>query len=154
LSRVNAAYEDVASKFWEHFLYIANAINNVGKNNISIWNEEDGFYYDVLKFPDGGSFPMKVRSMVGLIPMFAVESLEPELMEKLPGFTRRMEWFIENREDLVSNVASMRTEGRKDRRLMAIVDEERLKRILKIMLDEDEFLSDYGIRALSRYHKE
>ena len=154
LSRVNAAYEDVASKFWEHFLYIANAINNVGKSNISIWNEEDGFYYDVLKFPEGGSFPMKVRSMVGLIPLFAVESLEPELLNRLPGFKRRMNWFIENREDLVSNVASMRTRGRKDRRLMAIVDEERLKRILKIMLDENEFLSDYGIRALSRFHKD
>ncbi|HET7897144.1 MAG TPA: glucosidase, partial [Flavisolibacter sp.] len=100
LSRVNAAYEDVASKFWEHFLYIANAINNVGKHNISIWNEEDGFYYDVLKFPEGGSFPMKVRSMVGLIPLFAVETLEPELLNKLPGFKRRMNWFIDNRKDL------------------------------------------------------
>ncbi|MBI3652881.1 MAG: glucosidase [Acidobacteria bacterium] len=152
LSRVNPAYEDVASKFWEHFLYIAYAINNLGKDGKSIWNEEDGFYYDLLRFPDGSSFPLKIRSMVGLIPLFAVETLEPEVMNKLQGFKRRMDWFIENREDLTSNVACMRTTGRKERRLLAVVDEERLRRVLKFMLDENEFLSPHGIRALSRYH--
>jgi hypothetical protein len=152
LSRINTAYEDVASKFWEHFLYIAYAINNLGKDGQSIWNEEDGFYYDLLRFPDGSSFPMKIRSMVGLIPLFAIETLEPEVMDKLQGFKRRMDWFIENRQDLTSNVACMRTTGRKERRLMAVVDEERLRRVLRFMLDENEFLSPYGIRALSRYH--
>jgi hypothetical protein len=152
LSRVNPAYEDVASKFWEHFLYIANAINNLGPDNKSIWNEEDGFYYDLLRFPDRSSFPMKIRSMVGLIPLFAIETLEPEMLDKLPGFKRRMDWFIENRHDLTSNVACMRTTGRRERRLLAVVDEERLRRVLQVMLDENEFLSPHGIRALSRYH--
>jgi hypothetical protein len=152
LSRINPAYEDVASKFWEHFLYIAYAINNLGTDNQSIWNEEDGFYYDLLRFPDGSSFPMKIRSMVGLIPLFAIETLEPEVMDKLQGFKRRMDWFIENRQDLTSNVACMRTTGRKERRLMAVVDEERLRRVLRFMLDENEFLSPHGVRALSRYH--
>jgi hypothetical protein len=151
LSRVNPAYEDVASKFWEHFLYIANAINNLGPDNKSIWNEEDGFYYDLLRFPDRSSFPMKIRSMVGLIPLFAIETLEPEMLDKLPGFKRRMDWFIENRHDLTDNVACMRTTGRRERRLLAVVDEERLRRVLQVMLDENEFLS-HGIRALSRYH--
>jgi hypothetical protein len=154
LSRVNPAYEDVASKFWEHFLYIANAINNLGPDNKSIWNEEDGFYYDLLRFPDRSSFPMKIRSMVGLIPLFAIETLEPEMLDKLPGFKRRMDWFIENREDLTSNVACMRTTGRRERRLLAVVDEDRLRRVLQIMLDENEFLSPHGIRALSRFHQD
>jgi hypothetical protein len=152
LSRVNPAYEDVASKFWEHFLYIAHAINNMGDDDKSIWNEEDGFYYDLLRFPDGSSFPLKIHSMVGLIPLFAVETLEPELLDRLPGFKRRMDWFIENRQDLTDNVACMRTTGRRDRRLLAIVDEERLRRVLHVMLDENEFLSPHGIRALSRFH--
>jgi hypothetical protein len=152
LSRVNPAYEDVASKFWEHFLYIANAINNLGPDNKSIWNEEDGFYYDLLRFPDRSSFPMKIRSMVGLIPLFAIETLEPEMLDRLPGFKRRMDWFIENRHDLTDNVACMRTTGRRERRLLAVVDEDRLRRVLQLMLDENEFLSPHGIRALSRYH--
>jgi hypothetical protein len=91
----NPAYEDVASKFWEHFLYIANAINHLGDENNRLWNEEDGFYYDVLCMPGFGGFPMKVRSMVGLIPLFAVETLEPEILNRLPEFKRRLEWFIE-----------------------------------------------------------
>jgi hypothetical protein len=153
LSRVNPAYEDVASKFWEHFLYIAHAINNMGGDGKSIWNEEDGFYYDLLRFPDGSSFPLKIHSMVGLIPLFAVETLEPELLDRLPGFKRRMDWFIENRQDLTDNVACMRTTGRRDRRLLAVVDEERLRRVLQVMLDENEFLSPHGIRALSRFHQ-
>ncbi|MEW6131409.1 MAG: glucosidase [Acidobacteriota bacterium] len=152
LSRIDPAYEDVASKFWEHFLYIAHAINNIGEDRQSIWNEEDGFYYDLLHFTDGDVFPLKIRSMVGLIPLFAVETLEPEVLERLHGFKRRMEWFIDNRKDLIDNVACMRTQGRHERRLLAIVDQDRLRRVLKIMLDEKEFLSPHGIRALSRFH--
>ncbi|MBV9956939.1 MAG: glucosidase, partial [Acidobacteria bacterium] len=148
------AYEDVASKFWEHFIYIAHAMNHLGHDNMELWDEEDGFYYDVLHLPDGTHFPIKLRSMVGLIPLFAVGTLEPEIVDKLKGFERRLEWFINNRPDLTSDVAAMHLPGRKERRLLAILDQDKLRRVLKVMLDEEEFLSPYGIRALSRYHKE
>ena len=154
LAMQDPAYEDVASKFWEHFIYIAYAMNHLGHDGQGLWNKEDGFFYDVLKFPDGGHFPVKVRSMVGLIPLFAVETLEPGLLERLPGFKRRMDWFIDNRPDLTANVASMRTSGMAERRLLSIVDAEQLRRMLQIMLDEQEFLSPHGIRALSRRHRD
>jgi hypothetical protein len=152
LAAGNPAYEDVASKFWEHFLYIAHAMNNRGDEGICLWDEEDGFFYDVLHLPDGGQHPLKVRSMVGLIPLFAVETIEPDILDKLPAFKRRMEWFIANRPDLTRNVACMRTPGQGERRLLSVVWPERLRRVLQVMLDEGEFLSDYGIRALSRRH--
>jgi hypothetical protein len=154
LAKEDSAYEDVASKFWEHFLYIAKAMNNLGEDDISLWNEEDGFYYDALHLPGQSSFPMKVRSMVGLIPLFAVETLEPEVMKRLPGFKKRLEWFIDNRPDLIGNVACMRTPGMEERRLLSVVTQARLRRVLKVMLDENEFLSPYGIRALSRFHRD
>src|SRR5712692_8352372 len=152
LAREDPAYEDVASKFWEHFVYIAYAMNNLGDDGIELWDEADGFYYDVLHLPDGNHFPLKVRSMVGLIPLFAVETLEPEQLVRLPGFKRRLEWFIDHRPDLTRNLACMRTPGRGERRLLSIVDRDRLRRVLGYMLDENEFLSPYGIRALSRFH--
>ena len=152
LAREDSTYEDVASKFWEHFLYIAAAMNNLGQDAISLWNEADGFYYDVLHTDDGEQVPLKVRSMVGLIPLFAVETLESELLDKLPGFKKRLEWFIDNRPDLVDNTACMRTPGTNRRRLMSIVTQDRLRRVLKVMLDEKEFFSPFGIRALSRAH--
>ena len=152
LAREDQAYEDVASKFWEHFIYIAHAMNNIGRDNVDLWNEEDGFYYDVLHTPDGKHLPMRVHSMVGLIPIFAVETLESEMLERLPGFRRRMDWFIQNRPDLTGNVASMDLPGKQQRRLLSVVNPTRLRRILKMMLDENEFLSPYGIRALSRFH--
>jgi hypothetical protein len=157
LAKDDPAYEDVASKFWEHFLYIANAVNHRGhgeEDGESLWNEEDGFFYDVLHFPDGRRVPMKVRSMVGLIPLFAVETLEPEALDHLPDFKRRMTWFIHNRKDLTGNVACMETPGRGERRLLSIVSPAKLQRVLKYMLDETEFLSQYGIRAVSRHHEE
>jgi hypothetical protein len=154
LAKEEPCYEDVASKFWEHFIYIANAMSHRGHDGMGLWNQEDGFFYDVLRLPDGRHFPMKVRSMVGLIPLFAVETLEPELLERLPGFKRRLEWFVENRPDLTANIACMVTPGRGLRRLLSIVNENQLRSILKYMLDENEFLSPYGIRALSRYHRE
>ena len=153
LAREDSTYEDVASKFWEHFLYIAAAMNNLGQDGISLWNEEDGFYYDVLHAGNGDHFPLKVRSMVGLIPLFAAETLEPDVLDKLPGFKRRLEWFIDNRPDLIANAACMRTRGTEERRLLSIVTRERLRRVLQVMLDENEFLSPYGIRALSRAHR-
>src|SRR5437868_6103369 len=154
LAREDPAYEDVASKFWEHFVYISHAMNHLGANEMGLWDESDGFYYDVLHFPDGRHEAMKVRSMVGLIPLFAVETLEPDLLEKLPGFRRRLEWFIENRPDLVENMACMRTRGAEQRRLLSIVDGEKLRRILRIMLDQREFLSPYGIRSVSQLHRD
>jgi len=154
LATQDPAYEDVASKFWEHFIYIAYAMNHRGHDGMGLWDGQDGFFYDVLKFPDGGHFPVKIRSMVGLIPLFAVETLEPGLMHHLPGFRRRMEWFIDNRPDLTANVASMRTSGMSERRLLSIVNAGQLQRMLQVMLDEREFLSPHGIRALSLYHRD
>ena len=154
LASEDPTYEDVASKFWEHFLYIARAMNmRRGDGEESLWNEEDGFFYDVLHTPEARQC-LRVRSMVGLIPLFAVDTLEPELLERLPNFKRRMDWFIENRPDLTQNLACMKSPGRGERRLLAIVDGEKLKQVLKVMLDEAEFLSSYGIRAVSRYHKD
>jgi hypothetical protein len=154
LARENPAYEDVASKFWEHFLYIAFAINNIGPDGAQLWDDEDGFFYDVLHLPNGERKSLKVRSMVGLIPLFAVETLEPDLLDRLPAFKRRLEWFIEHRPDLTANVACMRTRGQAERRLLSIADRDRLRRVLAVMLDEREFLSPYGIRALSQIHRE
>jgi len=154
LARENPAYENVASKFWEHFIYIAHAINHFGSRRVGLWDEADGFYYDALHLPGGESFPLKVRSLVGLIPLLAVETLEPDLLERLSGFKRRLEWFIDNRPDLTSSCACMRTQGLGERRLLTIVDRDKLRRVLARMLDEREFLSPYGIRALSRFHLE
>ena len=147
-------YEDVASKFWEHFIYIAHAMGHRGHDGMGLWNQEDGFFYDVLKLPDGAHFPMKIRSMVGLIPLFAVETLEPEVLAKLPDFKRRLEWFIDNRPDLTESLACMRTEGEGERRLLSIANQDQLRSILRYMLDENEFLSPYGIRAVSRFHRD
>jgi hypothetical protein len=154
LAREDPAYEDVASKFWEHFLYIANAINHLGDHGAGagMWDAEDGFYYDVLHMPNNTHVPLKVRSIVGLIPLFAVETLEPRLMDRLPGFKSRVQWFIDNRPDLTHNVASMAVPGKGERRLLSIVDPAQLRLILRRMLDEEEFLSPYGIRSLSRAH--
>ncbi|HYK51693.1 MAG TPA: glucosidase, partial [Terriglobales bacterium] len=154
LASEDPAYEDVASKFWEHFIYIAHAMSHRGDERMGLWNQADGFFYDVLRLPDGSQFPMKIRSMVGLIPLFAVETLEPEVLDKLPDFKRRLEWFIENRPDLTNNVACMTTEGASERRLLSIAGQDQLRCILKYMLDEREFLSPYGIRALSQFHRE
>ncbi|HVO31369.1 MAG TPA: glucosidase, partial [bacterium] len=148
LAKTNPSYEDVASKFFEHFMLIAHAMNNLG-----IWDEEDGFYYDVLALPDGRRFPMKLRSMVGLIPLFAVETLDADQLVQMEGFKRRMDWFIQNRPDVRDVLASMTEVGDHNRRILAIVNKQRLQRVLQLMLDETEFLSDYGIRALSRFHR-
>jgi hypothetical protein len=150
LAQRNPAYEDIASKFFEHFLYIANAAN--GRDQDSLWDEEDGFYYDLLRLPSGEWFRMKVRSMVGIIPLFAMETIAPEVIERLPGFRKRMEWFIRHRPDLCGNIASMTERGEGERRMLSLVGPRRLRRILEKVLSEEEFLSPYGIRALSRCH--
>ncbi|MCA9177803.1 MAG: glucosidase, partial [Planctomycetales bacterium] len=150
----DSAYEDMASKFWEHFLYIAHAINSHGPNEVGMWDEQDGFFYDVLQLPDGSRMPMKTRPIVGLIPLFAVGTLEPDILDKLPGFHRRLKWFIANRPDLTANIACMETPGEGRRRLLSIANPDQLRRILAVLLDENEFLSPHGIRSVSRLHKD
>jgi hypothetical protein len=154
LAKEDRAYEDIASKFFEHFVYIAHAMNNFGSRGRSLWDEEDGFYYDVLHLPNGEDHFLKVRSMVGLIPLFAVETLEPEAIDKLPGFKRRMRWFIDNHPDVPDHIDMSQSSARGTRLLLSLVSKKRLGRVLSRMLDESEFLSPYGIRALSRYHKD
>ena len=154
LAQHNPSYEDIASKFFEHFLYIAHAINDVEGDAKGLWDERDGFYYDQLRLADGRHFPMRVRSMVGLLPLMAIETLQPQILERLPNFARRLEWFVANRPELSKNVASMHAGGVGARRLLAVLDGERLHRVLRVMLDEAEFLSPFGIRSLSKYHQQ
>jgi hypothetical protein len=154
LAQHNHVYEDVATKFFEHFLHIAEAMSNIGDEGIGLWDDKDKFFYDVLHLPDGSMTPLKVRSMVGLIPLFAVETLEPELLERVPEFKRRLEWFLSYRPDLAALVSHWSEEGRGHRRLLSLLRGHRMKRLLKRMLDETEFLSPYGVRALSRVHDE
>jgi hypothetical protein len=159
LAKENPVYEDMSTKFFEHFLYIADAMNHIGDDKTQLWDPEDGFFYDVLQL-DHQQIRLKVRSMVGLIPLYAVMTIEPDLLKQLPNFKERLEWFINNRYDLKHNVACMETEGIGARRMLAItyvtreeyVPEDSFRRIITKLLDESEFFGDYGIRALSRYH--
>ncbi|MES2734496.1 MAG: glucosidase [Bacteroidota bacterium] len=153
LSRTNAVYQDLASKFFEHFLLIADAMTHVGEDGVSLWDEEDEFYYDVLFTPNKNSIPLKIRSMVGLIPLFAVEVLEPELMEAAPEFTARLQWLLNNRPQMANLVSRWQEPGKGERQLLSLLRGHRMKRLLKRMLDESEFLSDFGVRAMSRYHQ-
>ncbi|MDO8837164.1 MAG: hypothetical protein Q7V01_16290 [Vicinamibacterales bacterium] len=155
LAENNPAYEDMASKFWEHFLYIADAMSHRGgPDGLNLWDEQDGFYYDVLHLETGDHLPLKVRSMVGLIPLFAVETLDDEHLLRLPAFRRRMQWFMENRPDLTRGTIRKQGLEQREQHLLAVVDPDRLRRVLRIMLDEGEFLSPYGVRALSRSHRD
>jgi hypothetical protein len=154
LAQENPVYQDVATKFFEHFLRIAHAMTAEGGHGRSLWDEEDGFFYDALHLPDGTLTSLKVRSMVGLLPLFAVDTLEPDLLEQMPDFKRRMEWFYTNRPSLSGNLACIHTPGIGRRRLLSILTRDRLVRVLEKMLDEEEFLSDYGIRSVSKYHKD
>jgi hypothetical protein len=154
LAQTNRVYEDIATKFLEHFLHIAEAMSNLGEAGIGLWDDQDKFFYDVLHLPHGEMVPLKVRSMVGLIPLFAVETLEPELLEKLPDFKRRLEWFLNYRPDLANLVSHWDHPGTGKRRLLSLLRGHRMKRLLSRMLDETEFLSDFGIRAISRFHQD
>jgi hypothetical protein len=154
LSREEPAYADVASKFFEHFVYIARAMNDHGSEGVALWDEEDGFYYDALHLPDGSQRFLKVRSAVGLIPLLAVETLEPEALCKLPGFRDRMQWFLENVSATKDHIDMSQSSAIGVRYLLALVNRERLLRVLGYMLDESEFLSPHGIRALSKFHRD
>jgi len=155
LAQEDPTYEDIASKFFEHFVHIADAMNSLGGSGL--WNEADGFYYDQLQV-DGTSLPLGIRSIVGVIPLFAVEVLEEEAINRLPGFRKRMEWFLKHRPDLARHISYCECSGdgshNHPHRLLAIPSRERLVRVLRYVLDESEFLSPYGIRALSRRHKD
>ena len=153
LAQHNHVYEDIATKFFEHFLHIAEAMNNIGEEGIGLWDDHDKFFYDILHTPDGRMTPLIVRSMVGLIPLFAVETLEPELLARVPEFTRRMEWFLNYRPDLARLVSHWDHEGRGKRRLLSLLRGHRMKKLLLRMLDSNEFLSEFGIRAISKVHE-
>lgn len=154
LARQDPAYEDVASKFFEHFVYISQAMNNMGGAGIGLWNEEDGFYYDVLHMGQNVCTPIRVRSMVGLIPLFAVETFEPEDLAGLKAFSRRMQWFLDHHPDFAAHADLSRHTDRGPRLLLTIANRQKLERIYRYVFDENEFLSPHGVRALSRFHKE
>ncbi len=154
LSLTKPIYQDMATKFLEHFFYIAGAMTNSGGEGIDLWDDEDEFYYDTLHCPNGNLIRLKIHSMVGLIPMFAVETLEPDFLEKVPEFKERLEWFLKHRTDLASLVSRWHEPGAGERRLLSLLRGHRMKKLLKRMLDETEFLSDYGVRALSKFHQD
>jgi hypothetical protein len=151
LARSNPSYEDVASKFFEHFVYIAHAMHS---EEVALWDEQDGFFYDVLHLPSDDQQALKVRSMVGLMPLLAVETLEPEMVEALPGFARRMQWFVDNRPAFREHVETTAHPSGGLRRLLSIVTRDKLPCVLQYLLDEAEFLSPYGIRSVSQVHRE
>jgi Glycosyl hydrolase family 63 C-terminal domain len=153
LAMENHVYENIATKFFEHFLSIAAAMNNVGGSGIGLWNEEDEFYYDVVHTPGGRFLPVKVRSLVGLMPLLAVETVQWQLIEALPGFKLRLEWYLQHRPDLAGLVSRWQEPGMKERRLVALTRGHRMKCLLRRMLDPEEFLSDYGVRSLSKFHQ-
>ena len=155
LSRNDAAYEDVASKFFEHFIHIAQAMNDMGGEGIGLWDPNDGFYYDVLHRANGSAHvPMKVRSMVGLIPLFAVEAFQPNDLARMPNFVRRMQWFLDHHEDVAEHVDMSRITPKGPHLLLTIANRAKLERIYRYLLDENEFLSPFGVRALSKYHRD
>ena len=152
LAKENPTYQSLATKFMQHFLYIAGAMANVETDGVDLWDDEDEFFYDVLHTGDGERIKMKVRSMVGLIPLFAVEVLDHEIFDTMPEFTERLEWFLSHRPDLANLISRWGVKGKNERHLLSLLRGHRMKRLLKRMLDEAEFLSPYGVRALSRQY--
>jgi Mannosylglycerate hydrolase MGH1-like glycoside hydrolase domain len=146
-------YEDIATKFFEHFLLIAEAMTKIGGESIGLWDETDEFYYDVLELPNSRPVPLKVRSMVGLIPLFAVEVLDGTLVARLPDFSKRLHWFLEHRPEMARLVSRWMDQSDEERHLLSLLRGHRMKCLLRRMLDETEFLSDYGVRSISKYHE-
>src|SRR5438045_5122913 len=151
LAENNPVYEDMASKFFEHFISISDAMNSLG--GTGLWDEQDGFFYDKLKV-DGQQIPLRTRSLVGLLPLIAVENLETAKINKLPGFKKRMEWFLNYRKDLAGLITYCDVCPSTGNRMLAIPTRERLQRALRYMLDENEFFSPYGLRSVSRVHRD
>ncbi len=154
LAAHNPVYEDIATKFFEHFLHIAEAMTNMAGQGIGLWDEEDEFYYDVLQLPNRERVTLKLRSMVGLIPLFAVECLDGAAIDQLPGFKRRLEWVMTNKPKLAALVSRWMEPGKREQRLLSLLRGHRVKMLLRRMLDSSEFLSDYGVRAMSKIHEE
>jgi Mannosylglycerate hydrolase MGH1-like glycoside hydrolase domain len=153
LAQHNHVYEDIATKFFEHFLSIAAAINGVGEDTLGLWDETDQFYYDHLSLPDGQNLPLKIHSIVGLIPLFAVQPLEPGMLSRLPEFAARLEWYLKNRPELAGLISNWNVRGHGNRRLLSLLRGHRMKALLKRMLDETGFLSEHGVRAVSKIHE-
>ncbi|HYV95315.1 MAG TPA: glucosidase [Chitinophagales bacterium] len=154
LAKSNSVYQDMATKFFEHFLYIAGAIANMGSEGEGLWDEEDQFFYDVLWLPGNRSEKLKVRSMVGLIPLFAVEILDHEILDQQKEFSSRLEWFLKNRPGLASLVSRWQEKGKDEKHLLSLLRGHRMKGLLRRALDETEFLSEYGVRSVSKFHDE
>lgn len=153
LARENSVYENIATKFFEHFLNIAAAMNNLGGKGIGLWDKEDEFFYDVLHTPGGRYVRVRVRSLIGLMPLLAVETIEPALLQALPGFKQRLEWYLVNQPDLCSLISRWQEPGAGERHLIALTRGHRMKCLLRRMLDPEEFLSEYGVRSVSKFHK-
>ena len=153
LANQDPVYEGVATKFFEHFIYIGAAMKKMGGRNYQLWDEEEGFFYDVLRYPNGEFQKFRLRSLVGLIPLYAIEVLESEELAAHPGFLRDVEWFIKNRPDLVGDACYTVGDGQK-RYVLSIADPNQFKRLLERIWDPEEFLSPYGIRSLSKYHEQ
>jgi hypothetical protein len=154
LARESPAYENIATKFFEHFLAIAGAMNNAVGEGIGLWDDEDSFFYDVLHLPDGRYERLRVRSLVGLMPLLAVETIEPALLDAVPGFKVRLEWYLANRPELAGLISRWYEHGAGERRLIALTRGHRMKCLLRRLLDPQEFLSPFGVRSLSRFHQE
>ena len=154
LAEKDPAYEDLASKFWEHFVYIANSMNSKSDPRKSLWDEQDKFFYDRLISDKGERFPVRARTMVGFVPMFGVSVLDADSCQRYPAFNRRRQWFIEHRPDLIESVGSMITPGVNNTFMLSQVRPDQLRHMLAYMLDENEFLSPYGVRSVSRFHRD
>jgi hypothetical protein len=153
LAKDNRTYEGLATKFFQHYVYVGAAMKNMGGRNYNLWDEKDGFFYDVLRYPDGRFQKLRVRSLVGLIPLYAVERLETSWIEQFPEFKQSLNWFLENRKDIAQHCVNRTVNGGVETLALTIVDQGQLKRMLQRICDPDEFLSDYGMRSLSKFHE-
>ena len=154
LAKQDPVYEDVATKFFEHFVYIGSAINHTGRMSMALWNDEDGYYYDVLRMPDGRQFPIRAQTISGLIPIFAAAVADREAIGSFSDFSKRLRWFAKYRPELLHGLGDMTQRGVEDRVRLAIVDTEKLSRILSQVLDTDLLLSDHGVRSVSKYYRD